>query len=67
MNAIRIGISLFLVVLIALAVAGWLWAGGLPSPKAEGARVALAGCGLAGVVGLVMVWRRRTDTNRAPV
>ncbi len=67
MNAIRISISVFLVILIAVAVAGWFWAGGLPSPKAEGARVALTGSGLAGALGLVMVWRRRTDTTQAPV
>ena len=67
MNVIRIGISLFFVILIAVVVAGWFWAGGQPSPKSEGSRVALVVSGLAGVVGLVMLWRPRpTDTKPGP-
>ncbi len=63
MNAIRIVISLFILSLLVLSVAGWIWAGGQPTPQAMiGSRVALTVSALAGVVGLVAVWRaKRTD------
>jgi hypothetical protein len=58
MNVVRSVISFFILVLIAVSVAGWIWAGGQPSPRAMmGSRVALAVSAVAGVVGLVAVWR----------
>lgn len=56
MNLIRSIISVFLMILLALSIAGWIWAGGQPSPKMEGARVALAICGLSSVGCLVLLW-----------
>jgi hypothetical protein len=56
-NVIRALISLFILVVIALAIAGWLWAGSQPASQSAWARAALAGCVVAGVVGLVAIWR----------
>jgi len=57
MNAVRSVISVFLLILLALAVAGFVWAGGQPSPKREGARVALTLCGLLSVGSMALLWR----------
>lgn len=57
MNAIRTVMSLFLVWVLALSVAGWVWAGGQPSPKLEGARAVLALCILIAAGGMVLIWR----------
>jgi len=56
MNVIRSVISVFLVILLSLSIAGWIWAGGQPSPKLEGARVVLALCGLLSVGSLALLW-----------
>ena len=56
MNTVRSVISVFLLILLALSVAGWIWAGGQPSPKLEGARVALGLCGLMSVGSLALIW-----------
>lgn len=56
MNLIRSIISLFLVLLLAVSIAGWMWAGRLPSPNMEGARFVLALCGLASLGGLGLLW-----------
>lgn len=56
MNLIRSIISIFLLILLAVSVAGWAWAGGLPTTKMEGARFALALCGLASVGAIGLLW-----------
>ncbi|MCA9125025.1 MAG: hypothetical protein KDB11_32845 [Planctomycetales bacterium] len=56
MNLIRSIISVFMVLLLAVSVAGWVWAGGQPSPKMEGARLVLALCGLTSIGGLGLLW-----------
>ena len=56
MNLIRSLISLFLIALLAVSVAGWVWAGDQPSPTMEGARFVLALCGLSAVGGLALIW-----------
>jgi hypothetical protein len=59
MNAIRIAISLFIVVLIVAAVSGWVWTGDHQAPaQSMASRVVLTISALAGAVGLVMIWRR---------
>ena len=61
MNAVRILISLFIVVLIAVASTGWIWTGSHQSAaQAAASRVVLSLCILAGVVGLTALWRRRS-------
>ena len=60
MNVVRILISAFLLVLIALAVSGWVWTGGhQPAAQATASRVVLAACMLAGIAGLTALWRKR--------
>jgi 4-amino-4-deoxy-L-arabinose transferase-like glycosyltransferase len=59
MNIVRSIISVFVIALAAVAIAGWLWAGGQPSPKMEGARVALGLCGLSSVVCLWLLWKEK--------
>lgn len=56
MNVVRSIISLFLLALLAVSVAGWMWAGGQPSPQKEGARFVLAICGLGSVGSLALLW-----------
>jgi hypothetical protein len=56
MNLVRSVISLFLLLPLLLSVAGWMWAGGQPSPKAEGARIALGLCGLMAFGGMTLLW-----------
>ena len=56
MNTVRSVMSVFLLVLLALSIAGWIWAGGQPSPKLEGARVALGLCGLMAVASMAVIW-----------
>jgi hypothetical protein len=56
---VRALLSIFVVVLIALSIAGWLWAGShQPPPASLASRLVLTIGALAGVVGLGMLWRR---------
>jgi hypothetical protein len=60
MNIIRGVISTFLLVLIIVASAGMRWAGShLPPAQAVAGRLVLMLCILAGVIGLVALWRPR--------
>lgn len=59
MNIVRSIISVFVLALVALSIAGWIWAGGQPSPGQEGARVVLALCGLSSLGCLWLLWRER--------
>jgi hypothetical protein len=66
-NVIRLAISGFIVVLIALSVAGWVWAGSHQNAAQSAAsRVVLSLCILAGTVGLVALWRTRTTRSSGP-
>jgi hypothetical protein len=56
MNLIRSIMSVFLLALLVLSVAGWIWAGGQPSPKMEGARLVLALCGLSAIGCMWLLW-----------
>ncbi|HZM96961.1 MAG TPA: hypothetical protein VFB92_26250 [Vicinamibacterales bacterium] len=63
MNAIRVAASLFILVLIGLSAMGWMWTGThQPPAQAVAGRIVLALSALAGVVGLIALWRwpRRT-------
>jgi len=56
--AVRVAISLFILVLIGLSAMGWAWTGSHQPPGAmEAGRTVLALGALAGVVGLVTIWR----------
>ena len=58
MTAIRLTASIFILVLIALSAMGWIWTGThQPPAQAVAARIVLALAALAGVVGLVALWR----------
>jgi hypothetical protein len=62
MNVIRSLMSVFLVILLALSIAGWIWAGGQPSPQSEGARLVLVLCGLTAVGSLWLLWTAKRPT-----
>ena len=57
MNLIRSIISVFLVALVGISIAGWIWAGGLPTEKMAGARAVLLIGGLASGGCLGLLWR----------
>jgi hypothetical protein len=60
MNTVRIVFSLFVLVLVTVAVSGWVWTGShQPPAQAAASRVVLSLCMLAAVVGLSAMWRRR--------
>jgi hypothetical protein len=58
MNIVRMTISLFIAVLIAVSTVGWIWTGShQPASQAAASRVVLTLGVLAGIVGLVALWR----------
>jgi hypothetical protein len=58
MNTIRIAITIFILVLVVLSVAGWVWTGShQPAAQSLASRVVLSIGALAGIVGLVKIWR----------
>jgi hypothetical protein len=58
MNVIRLGISFFILVVMALSVTGWIWTGShQPAAQSLASRVVLSLCVVAGVVGLAALWR----------
>lgn len=60
MNAIRLAISFFIVVVIALAVMGWVWAGThQTAAQSAASRTVLGLCVVAGIIGLAALWRAR--------
>jgi hypothetical protein len=62
-NAIRAAASLFILVLIGLSAVGWVWVGThQPSDQALAGRTVLVLGALAGIVGLVALWRRPRRT-----
>jgi len=57
-NAIRLAASLFILVLIGVSAMGWVWTGThQPPTQALAGRTVLALAALAGVIGLVALWR----------
>lgn len=56
MNLVRCIISAFLLVLLAISVAGWFWAADQPSPQSWGARLALVLCALISAGSLGLLW-----------
>ncbi|KAA5543149.1 hypothetical protein FYK55_12765 [Roseiconus nitratireducens] len=56
MNLVRSIISVFLIALLGISIAGWIWAGGQPTPKMQGSRVVLAICGFASTGCLLLLW-----------
>ncbi len=65
MNLVRSVISVFVVALVGVSIAGWVWAGAQPSPNREGARVVLAICGIASIGCLWMLWREKEASPEA--
>lgn len=63
MNLIRSVMSVFLVILVGVSVAGWIWAGGQPSPQMEGARFVLALCALSALGCLWLLWNANPDRS----
>lgn len=61
MNLIRSLMTIFLLSVVAVSVAGWIWAGGQPSPKLEGARFVLALCILMGVGSMGILWTTKNS------
>jgi hypothetical protein len=62
-TAIRLAASVFILILIGLSAMGWVWTGAhQPPAQALAARTVLVLGALAGVAGLVALWRwpRRT-------
>ncbi|MFU7557294.1 hypothetical protein ACMFWY_01250 [Roseiconus sp. JC912] len=62
MNLVRSFISIFLVALFAVSIAGWFWAGGQPSPQSIGSRVVLVLCGLLSVGCFTLLWSAKPGT-----
>jgi hypothetical protein len=58
-NLIRSLMTVFLLCVVALCVTGWIWAGGQPSPKSEGARVAVGLSGLMAAGSIVLLWKEK--------
>lgn len=60
MNVIRIAISCFILVVMALSVTGWIWTGAHQTASQSAAsRVVLGLCIIAGGIGLNALWRAR--------
>lgn len=58
MNLIRSVISLFLLVVLGLSIAGWFWAGSQPSVYVSvGARVVLVPCAAMSLASIILLWR----------
>ena len=57
-NAIRILISLFILVLIAVSFAGWIWTSHhQPAAQSQASHLVLGMSVLAGLAGLAAIWR----------
>lgn len=58
MNLIRSLMSVFLLLLLAVSVAGWFWAEqGMKPELLAGGRAVLAACGLSALLALWLIWR----------
>jgi hypothetical protein len=65
MKAIRLAITLFVLLLVAVSAMGWIWTGAhQPSVQSTASRVVLSlGIG-AGLIGLTAIWRYSQDVRR---
>jgi membrane protein YdbS with pleckstrin-like domain len=64
MNAVRVGITMFIVVLLAIVTLGWIWtAAHQPPPLRTASHVVLSLAALAGIFALTRIWR--SDPPRA--
>jgi hypothetical protein len=62
-TAIRLVVSLFILVVISLSAMGWVWTGiHQPPDQARAARTVLVLAALSGIGGLVALWRGRRQT-----
>ena len=60
MTVVRVLISSFVLILIVVSVAGWLWTSGhQPPSQAAASHIVLALGILAGILGLLTIWRAR--------
>lgn len=60
MTLVRLSISAFILVIVALLVQGWLWTATHQTPsQATASHVVLAGGILGSIAGLAALWRRR--------
>jgi ABC-type thiamin/hydroxymethylpyrimidine transport system permease subunit len=58
MNIIRVVISFFIAVLIVVSVMGWMWTSAhQPASQATASHLVLGLAMLAGVIGVVAIWR----------
>jgi hypothetical protein len=65
MNAVRIGISVFVLVLLTVVTLGWIWTNShQPPPLRTASHVVLGLAALAGIFALVRIWR--PDPPRPP-
>jgi hypothetical protein len=62
MNAVRLVISIFIAVLIAIATLGWKWTSAHQAPaQATASHLALGLSIVAGIVGVITIWRPNRD------
>ena len=62
MNVVRVLISLFIAVLITVSAVGWIWSGAhQTAEQAVASRLVLTLGVVAGLVGLLALWRGRHD------
>ena len=59
MNLIRVLFSILLCAIVAVSIAGFVWAGGLPSPKSEASRTILTLSAVASLICLGTLWTAR--------
>jgi hypothetical protein len=58
MNGVRIAITAFILILLAIVALGWVWTGShQPPPQKMASHVVLAVAALAGILALVRIWR----------
>ena len=65
MNLIRSLMTFVMLIVLGVAVAGWLWSADLPSPKLEGARIALGLCALMAAGAVALLWREKPTSPDA--
>lgn len=65
MNLIRSLMTLVMLIVFGISVAGWLWSSDLPSPKLEGARVALGLCAAMAVGTVALLWKEKPTSPDA--
>lgn len=62
MNAVRLVISIFIAVLIAISTLGWKWTSEHQAPaQATASHLALGLSIVAGVIGVITIWRPNRD------